>query len=80
MIHERISLAPTTRAFRTLLQSARALGYGFVLLAWMFIAPLVLVVMWLRRIRDHTDQRASRPGRSTMPSQPSGCDATKTHG
>jgi tetratricopeptide (TPR) repeat protein len=58
MITERSSLAGSpTRAYRFLVQPARALGYGFVQLGWRLVAPLVLVVMWLRRTRAPTDPR-----------------------
>jgi len=58
MIHDRSSLAGSaTRAYRLLVQPARALGCGFVLLAWMIVAPFVRVLTWLRRIRIGADPK-----------------------
>ena len=54
--------APSSRAGylarggRLLVNASRALGYGFLLLAWRLIGPFVQVLTWLRR------RRAAAPG------------------
>jgi hypothetical protein len=58
MIHDRSLLAGSLiRVYRLVVQPARALGCGFVLLAWMIVAPFVRVLTWLRRIRIGADPR-----------------------
>jgi hypothetical protein len=66
MIHERSSLAASpTRADRLLVQPPRALGSVAVQLARRLLAPLVLVVARLRRIRILTPRASGAQVAST---------------
>lgn len=68
MIHDRSSLAgPSPRAHRFLVQPARALGYGFVLLVWRIVAPVVCMWAWVRRARADPGPLTTRVAPAVQP-------------
>jgi tetratricopeptide (TPR) repeat protein len=55
-LHEGSSRAHPTRAHRVV-HAARALGYGLLLLAWMFVAPFYRALTWRPRTRTRRPDR-----------------------